>query len=82
MKQIAITVIIVLAISINPSLSAACTSFAVYSDKTVYGMNFDPERSPWNMPELGWPGGYPFALGIMATLAVGMLVFFKKKGWI
>ena len=41
MKQIVITVIILLAISIHPSLSGACTSFAVYSDKTLYGMNFD-----------------------------------------
>ncbi len=41
MKQIAITVFTVLAISFNPSLSVACTSFAVYSKNTVYGMNFD-----------------------------------------
>lgn len=41
MKQIAIAVFIALAISLNASLSSSCTSFAVYSDKTVYGMNFD-----------------------------------------
>ena len=41
MKQVAIAVFTLLAISFNPSLSVACTSFAVYSNKTVYGMNFD-----------------------------------------
>ena len=41
MKQIAITIIIILAICINPALSGACTSFAAYSEKTLYGMNFD-----------------------------------------
>lgn len=47
----------------------------------VYGMNFD-RRYPWNMPELGWPFGYAFSLGLMATTAALMLWFFKKKGWI
>jgi len=41
MKQIAIAVFTFLAIFLNPSLSVACTSFAVYSNNTVYGMNFD-----------------------------------------
>ena len=41
MKQIAIAVFALLSISFSPSLSVACTSFAVYSNKTVYGMNFD-----------------------------------------
>ena len=35
----------------------------------VYGMNFDREASPLNMPELGWYFGYPFALLIMAATA-------------
>lgn len=47
----------------------------------LYGMNFNPEVSRWNMPELGWPLGYPMALGIMAVCAGGMLIFFWKKGW-
>jgi hypothetical protein len=25
----------------------------------IYGMNFNPESSPWNMPELSWRWGYP-----------------------
>jgi len=41
MKQIAIAVFILLAIAFNLSSSGACTSFAVYSNNTVYGMNFD-----------------------------------------
>ena len=47
----------------------------------LYGMNFNPAVSRWNMPELGWPWGYPMALGVMAFCAGGMLVFFWKKGW-
>lgn len=48
----------------------------------VYGMNFDPDVSPWNMPELRWYYGYPFALGVMAVMLVGMFAFFRKKGWL
>jgi len=48
----------------------------------VYGMNFDPDASPWNMPELRWFFGYPFALGIMAVMAIMMFLFFKKKKWL
>ncbi len=47
----------------------------------VYGMNFDPDASPWNMPELGWYLGYPFALSLMATTVIGLLAFFWRKGW-
>jgi magnesium transporter len=48
----------------------------------LYGMNFDPNVSPWNMPELRWPAGYPFALGVMAAIAVGQLLFFWRRGWL
>ena len=41
MKQIAMAVFALLAIFISPSVAGACTSFAVYSNHTVYGMNFD-----------------------------------------
>jgi len=47
----------------------------------IYGMNFDPEASPWNMPELEWYYGYPFSFGLMLLIAAGMLYFFKKKEW-
>jgi magnesium transporter len=47
----------------------------------LYGMNFSSDTSPWNMPELRWYWGYPFALGLMAAVALGLLYFFRRKGW-
>ncbi len=47
----------------------------------VYGMNFDSGVSRFNMPELHWAMGYPFALALMAAVALALIVFFKKKGW-
>ncbi len=48
----------------------------------LYGMNFDGQLSPWNMPELRWRYGYPFALGVMAITAIGLVFFFRSKGWL
>jgi len=48
----------------------------------VYGMNFDPDRSPWNMPELRWAWGYPVVLLVMAAVAGGMLLHFRRRGWL
>ncbi len=48
----------------------------------VYGMNFDPQRSPWNMPEIEWAYGYPFAIALMLTSAISLLVYYRSKGWI
>ena len=48
----------------------------------VYGMNFNPESSPWNMPELNWYWGYPLALGLMVALVAAMLIYFKRKRWL
>jgi magnesium transporter len=48
----------------------------------VFGMNFNTEVSPWNMPELNWRFGYPIALGTMAIVAGLMLVYFKRRGWL
>jgi magnesium transporter len=47
----------------------------------VYGMNFDPEL-PGNMPELQWPYGYLFALGLMTAIAVSLVAFMRRKGWL
>ncbi len=47
----------------------------------VYGMNFDTS-SPWNMPELHWHYGYPIVLSIMALIALCLVIYFKKRGWI
>jgi magnesium transporter len=49
---------------------------------SVYGMNFDPQASPWNMPELHFFYGYPMALILMALVALGMLWFFRRKKWL
>lgn len=48
----------------------------------IYGMNFDTERSPLNMPELGWYFGYPFVLTLMVCMVVAQLVFFWRRGWL
>jgi len=48
----------------------------------IYGMNFDPDSSPWNMPELRWHFGYPACLAACVLVTIGMLVYFRKKRWI
>jgi len=48
----------------------------------VYGMNFDTGASPWNMPELKWYLGYPFALLLMLLVALVQMIFFRRKGWL
>lgn len=47
----------------------------------LYGMNFNRDSSPFNMPELDSPYGYPILLGVMATIAITLLVFFRRRGW-
>jgi len=42
----------------------------------IYGMNFQ------FMPELSWRFGYFAALGLMALVAGGMLLYFKRKKWL
>jgi magnesium transporter len=49
---------------------------------SVYGMNFDTAASPWNLPELGWAFGYPFVLALMLAVAVGLVAFFWRRGWL
>ncbi|MCK6588772.1 MAG: magnesium/cobalt transporter CorA [Polyangiaceae bacterium] len=48
----------------------------------IYGMNFHHEVSPYNMPELDWRYGYPFALGLMSIAVLGLLYYYRRKGWI
>ncbi len=48
----------------------------------LYGMNFDPGVSPWNMPELRWYWGYPLVIGVMTVAALLLLLYFYRKGWI
>ncbi len=47
----------------------------------VYGMNFDTQ-SPWNMPELGLAYGYPFALLLMLSTALGLLYWMRRRSWL
>jgi magnesium transporter len=47
----------------------------------IYGMNFNTEKSRWNMPELNWDYGYIFCLGLMLVIAAGLVFFFWKRGW-
>jgi magnesium transporter len=49
---------------------------------SVYGMNFDRSASAWNMPELGWGFGYLLSLLLMASIATGLLLYFRLKGWL
>lgn len=41
----------------------------------IYGMNFD------NMPELHTRTGYFWVLGTMAAVALGLVVYFRRRGW-
>jgi magnesium transporter len=43
---------------------------------SVYGMNFE------GMPELHWRFGYAAALAAMALTAAGLLLWFKRRGWL
>jgi magnesium transporter len=42
----------------------------------VYGMNFDV------MPELRWPFGYPLIWALMLALGVGIVIWFRWRGWL
>jgi hypothetical protein len=41
----------------------------------IYGMNFEI------MPELGYRFAYPLALGSMVVLGLGMIAWFRSRGW-
>lgn len=41
----------------------------------IYGMNFD------HIPELYWTNGYFIILGVMSVIAIGMILWFVRKGW-
>jgi magnesium transporter len=42
----------------------------------IYGMNFQ------FMPELKWPFGYFCALGFMSAVAIGLLIYFRRRKWL
>lgn len=64
---------------INLRLSRLTIISAIFLPLTlvagIYGMNFEV------MPELRYPFAYPLTIGGMLVLAVGMLVWFKRRGW-
>jgi magnesium transporter len=41
----------------------------------IYGMNFE------YMPELHQPNGYYFVMAAMLVMLIGMITFFRKRGW-
>ncbi|MGK7876245.1 MAG: magnesium/cobalt transporter CorA [Xenococcaceae cyanobacterium] len=47
----------------------------------IYGMNFNPEASPLNMPELNWYWGYPVCWAVMMAIAASLVYFFWQRGW-
>jgi magnesium transporter len=49
---------------------------------SLYGMNFNTRVSPWNMPELNWFFGYPFAISLMLFVTLGLLAVFYVRGWL
>ena len=42
----------------------------------IYGMNFE------YMPELKWQYGYQTVWGVMISILIGMIYYFKKKNWL
>ena len=48
----------------------------------IYGMNFNPEVSPWNMPELNWRYGYAAVWLVMLLVAGLMVLYFRRKKWL
>lgn len=43
---------------------------------SIWGMNFD------HMPEIHWRYGYALAIAAMLAVALGLLAFFRRRGWI
>ena len=48
----------------------------------IYGMNFETNCSPWNMPELKWYLGYPLSLLLMVVLSCSLTYYLHRKGWL
>ena len=48
----------------------------------IWGMNFDPDVSSWNMPLTRSPYGYPVALAVMTVIGAVLLAYFRRKRWL
>lgn len=42
----------------------------------IYGMNFE------FMPELKWKVGYPLSIALMLIVALGIMYWFRRRGWL
>jgi magnesium transporter len=42
----------------------------------IYGMNFE------NIPELKWPNGYYFVVGLIAVTCIALYVNFRRRDWL
>jgi magnesium transporter len=68
---------------IMKSLTLIATIFLPLSFiASLFGMNFNTAVSKWNMPELNWKYGYPYALALMLVVAVGMYWWFRWRGYL
>ncbi len=47
----------------------------------IYGMNFNTEKSPFNMPELNWYWGYVACWAVMIFITSIQIYIFWKRGW-
>jgi len=47
----------------------------------IYGMNFDTSAST-NLPELGWRYGYLFFWILCLVMTAGLMVLFRRLGWL
>jgi len=47
----------------------------------IYGMNFNPDSSPFNMPELNWYWGYPLCLLAMLAIGLSLMFAFWRMRW-
>lgn len=49
---------------------------------SLYGMNFNSEKSPLNMPELNWYFGYPTALCLMFLFSLSIFLYLYWRGFL
>ncbi len=48
----------------------------------VYGMNFDTQAGPLNMPELGYRYGYLCFWAVTLVIVIGLIWFFRRSKWL
>lgn len=61
-------------------IATICVSLILIAG--VYGMNFNTFSGRLSKPELNHPLDYAVVLGVMALVAIGMILFFKRKKWL